>query len=151
MNCLERCLQPPAATAVAEARLYSAGSDGATAGVVVGTAIGRPVVQQPAAPRSAVGGGQSSSAPVATSFLYTPSIAKAFSQFDTDGSGSIDLAELKRALAQLGLDGVDAAAALKGWDANGDGVIQLSEWEQGLSPAVRSKIESMLDSQQVAM
>ena len=57
----------------------------------------------------------------------------------------LDMLELRGLLQAIGLSDEDAEAALVGIDANGDGLIQLSEWEQGLTPAMRSAIEAHLD------
>ena len=65
------------------------------------------------------------------------SLAAVFRQLDADGSGAIDLAEMKHALAALGLKKVDAEEALKGFDTDGDGVVSLHEWEKNMHPKTR--------------
>ena len=64
---------------------------------------------------------------------------------DRKNDPPLDMLELRGLLQAIGLSDEDAEAALVGIDANGDGLIQLSEWEQGLTPAMRSAIEAHLD------
>lgn len=59
-------------------------------------------------------------------------MSKIFSQIDTDDSGELTAAELKRALACLGLKKVDADECLAGFDKDSDGKISLDEWKAGL-------------------
>ena len=67
------------------------------------------------------------------------------SPYDRKNDPPLDMLELRGLLQAIGLSDEDAEAALVGIDANGDGLIQLSEWEQGLTPAMRSAIEAHLD------
>ena len=50
-------------------------------------------------------------------------------------------------LETLGLAADEAKQAVPAMDADGDGRIQLSEWEQGLDPMIRSVIEAKLNDQ----
>ena len=139
---------PPTETDIvgAQAAVAQGQLDHATAaGVVQGVAIGQPIAQQrkPNAP-PAGDTGSSAEVVVAESFLYSPQMAKVFAQFDTDRNGALDLSELRKLLQAIGLREEDAESALSGFDRNGDSLIQLSEWEQGLTPGMRSAIEAQL-------
>ena len=65
---------------------------------------------------------------------------------DRKNDPPLDMLELRGLLQAIGLSDEDAEAALVGIDANGDGLIQLSEWVQGLTPAMQSAIEAHLDN-----
>ena len=65
---------------------------------------------------------------------------------DRKNDPPLDMLELRGLLQAIGLSDEDAEAALVGIDANGDGLIQLSEWVQGLTPAMQLAIEAHLDS-----
>jgi len=134
------------AVAVAVAQLYTPGSFNAE-GVVQGTAVGisqrTPRHQQPLGPSSSEPFG----APVAESFLYSPAMAKVFAQVDTTGNGVVDVPELQKLLVKLGLGHEDASNTMTLMDDNGDGVIQLSEWEKGLEPRIRSLIEAKVNDE----
>lgn len=130
---------------VAEAVVYTPGEHNvAESDAVTGVAVGKPVQRQessqapPAEPSAAV---------VATSFLYSPAMAKVFTQFDTDSSGSLELKELTKLVGSLGLSEEDAVAALKRCDDNGDQKIQLEEWEKGLDDRLRGLIEANLNAE----
>ena len=63
-----------------------------------------------------------------------PVVRKAFAHFDVDSSGDIDAAELRPALAKLGMaaDAAEAKAILQGYDTHGDadGCLDLVEFAQ---------------------
>jgi len=76
-------------------------------------------------------------------------VKKAFKEFDADGSGAIDQNELSTICEKLGcpLSEKKLPEALKTLDLNGDGVIQLDEFERwyftGMKPYGETK-KSML-------
>eukprot|EP00966_Prymnesium_polylepis_P198395 4597726-Prymnesium_polylepis.1 len=72
-------------------------------------------------------------------------VAKVFGQFDTDGSGTLSLAELKRALACLGLAKLDVEEALSGFDEDGDAQISLAEWKANLHERTLQLMAKKLD------
>ena len=59
------------------------------------------------------------------------SLKKKFDEIDVDGSGAISADELKQALVKVGKNPSDdeVKAMLKKFDANGDGVLQFSEFQ----------------------
>jgi Ca2+-binding EF-hand superfamily protein len=62
--------------------------------------------------------------------LYESDVKPAFAEFDKDGSGAIDKAELRELSKKLGneLSDGDLETALKDLDLNNDGVIDVSEF-----------------------
>jgi len=60
----------------------------------------------------------------------TPSVGNIFKSLDTDGSGDLDLAEVKRGLHTLGLsaDTAEAAAVLAKYDSDHNGRLSLPEF-----------------------
>ena len=79
-------------------------------------------------PRATGGGGGDGGA------YIDPVVRKAFAHFDVDASGDIDAAELRPALARLGMsaDAAEAKAILQGYDTHGDadGCLDLIEFAQ---------------------
>jgi hypothetical protein len=67
-------------------------------------AVGVPQPAAPSAPRPRAPDGPppDGNAPVAVSYLYTPSFAKAFARWDKNGDGKIDLEELRDVLLDIG-------------------------------------------------
>ncbi|EOD08663.1 hypothetical protein EMIHUDRAFT_60781, partial [Emiliania huxleyi CCMP1516] len=57
-------------------------------------------------------------------------VRAAFEEFDTDGSGSLEVKELQQALARLGVETSSDAARriLDKFDKDGDGTIGLDEF-----------------------
>lgn len=53
---------------------------------------------------------------------------------------------MESALKKLGLKDVDATEAIAGFDKNGDGKVDLTEWEAGMKPEMRAAIEKMVDA-----
>ena len=125
--------------------------DGALpAGVVQGQAVGVPVTQVSRGPTlnpnsDPVPSSAKASAPV-EGYIYSDFMAKVFAGIDADKSGTIEEKELAMALEKLGLDESKAKEAFDGIDKNGDGKIQLSEWESGLDPQLRAAIEAKADA-----
>lgn len=79
-------------------------------------------------------------------------VKEAFQIFDSDGSGEIDVKELKEALENLGLDADNKAFQnlLDGIDSNKDGTIQLDEFVEMMtakpSPKrTRDELKAMFD------
>ena len=132
----------PAAVVVAS--VYEPGRHVAT-DAVQGVAVGAPISKK--APNTQIASTSMTSPVIAESFLYSPQMAKVFAQFDTDSNGSLSLPELKKFMEVIGLSDQDAKATLSGFDANGDGQIQLAEWERGLEPRMRTAIEKRLNEQ----
>ena len=79
----------------------------------------------------------------------TADLASVFAQFDTDSSGSLDGAELQRALRAIGLPESKAAAVFASLDADGSNTITLEEWEAGLASDMRIAIEACLNTEGV--
>lgn len=129
--------------------LYQPGShDVANSDAVTGVAVGRPLLKAKSftAPlpelKSAAAASQ-----VASSFLYTPRMAKVFAQFDIDGSGALDLSELTKLVGSLGLSEEDAAAALNTLGGSAEKKIKLEDWEHALDDRLRGLIEASLNEQ----
>ncbi|CAD7943462.1 unnamed protein product [Amoebophrya sp. A25] len=86
-------------------------------------------------------------------FLPLVDVAKIFEQFDTDGSGTLTVKELKRALAALGLkEELQAASTSEGaekWaemlNADDNGEVNMDAWKAGLSKDFLRKISTKLD------
>ena len=59
-------------------------------------------------------------------------VRRAFEMFDTDRSGGIDVKELQKALAQLGMeaDSSQTRAVLQRFDANSNGKLDLVEFNK---------------------
>jgi Ca2+-binding EF-hand superfamily protein len=69
----------------------------------------------------------------------------AFSQLDTDKSGSLDAKEIKRALKALDLQGkIDIDALIAKMDTDGDGQIDMGEWSGNLPQEVYLAIQARL-------
>lgn len=68
-------------------------------------------------------------APVSTS--SDAAVRSAFAKFDKNGSGALDVRELRSALGQLGLEAgrTEAQAILSKYDADGGGSLELSEFQ----------------------
>ena len=74
-----------------------------------------------------------------------------FKQFDSDNDGALTMGELKRAFRAVGMSkrtGFKAeldADTFRAMDKNGDGVIDISEWSNGLRPDLRALLLEKLD------
>jgi hypothetical protein len=141
---------------VAVATLYQPGShDVANSDAVTGVAIGRPLLKAksftaplPELKSAAAASSEPQQQPqVASSFLYTPRMAKVFAQFDIDGSGALDLSELTKLVGSLGLSEEDAAATLNNLGGSADKKIKLEDWEHALDDRLRGLIEASLNEQ----
>ena len=141
---------------VAVATLYQPGShDVANSDAVTGVAVGRPLLKAksftaplPELKSAAAASSEPQQQPqVASSFLYTPRMAKVFAQFDIDGSGALDLSELTKLVGSLGLSEEDAAATLNNLGGSADKKIKLEEWEHALDDRLRGLIEASLNEQ----
>ena len=69
---------------------------------------------------------------------YKTSLREAFATIDTDGSGTLTAADLVAALARPGTGGTpftaeEAAALVKRFDANGDGVLDPEEFVEAFA------------------
>merc|ERR1719160_2325190 len=77
-------------------------------------------------------------------------MAKVFKHFDLDEDGFLSMGELKRAFRALGLKKRDGTKLevdeemFKSFDTNGDGKVSLEEFDAGLKPKTRAKIEEKL-------
>lgn len=131
--------------------LYQPGShDVANSDAVTGVAVGRPLLKAKSftAPLPELkSAAAASSVQVASSFLYTPRMAKVFAQFDIDGSGALDLSELTKLVGSLGLSEEDAAAALNTLGGSAEKKIKLEDWEHALDDRLRGLIEASLNEQ----
>ena len=137
---------------VAVATLYQPGShDVANSDAVTGVAVGRPLLKAKSftapLPELKSAAAASSEPQVASSFLYTPRMAKVFAQFDIDGSGALDLSELTKLVGSLGLSEEDAAATLNNLGGSADKKIKLEDWEHALDDRLRGLIEASLNEQ----
>jgi len=141
---------------VAVATLYQPGShDVANSDAVTGVAVGRPLLKAksftaplPELKSAAAASSEPQQQPqVASSFLYTPRMAKVFAQFDIDGSGALDLSELSKLIGSLGLSEEDAAATLNNLGGSADKKIKLEDWEHALDDRLRGLIEASLNEQ----
>ena len=141
---------------VSVATLYQPGShDVANSDAVTGVAIGRPLLKAksftaplPELKSAAAASSEPQQQPqVASSFLYTPRMAKVFAQFDIDGSGALDLSELTKLIGSLGLSEEDAAATLNNLGGSADKKIKLEDWEHALDDRLRGLIEASLNEQ----
>ena len=78
-------------------------------------------------------------------------MGRVFLQFDQDGDGKLTMREFQRAFRALGLkkrDGADMRIdqeMFNSFDTNGDGFVDPYEFERGLLPQTRRKIEEKLD------
>ena len=137
---------------VAVGSLYQPGShDVANSDAVTGVAVGRPLLKAKSftapLPELKSAAAASSEPQVASSFLYTPRMAKVFAQFDIDGSGALDLSELTKLVGSLGLSEEDAAATLNNLGGSADKKIKLEDWEHALDDRLRGLIEASLNEQ----
>ena len=135
---------------VAVGSLYQPGShDVANSDAVTGVAVGRPLLKAKSftapLPELKSAAAASSEPQVASSFLYTPRMAKVFAQFDIDGSGALDLSELTKLVGSLGLSEEDAAATLNNLGGSADKKIKLEDWEHALDDRLRGLIEASLN------
>ena len=135
---------------VAVGSLYQPGShDVANSDAVTGVAVGRPLLKAKSftapLPELKSAAAASSEPQVASSFLYTPRMAKVFAQFDIDGSGALDLSELTKLVGSLGLSEEDAAAALNTLGGSAEKKIKLEDWEHALDDRLRGLIEASLN------
>ena len=75
-----------------------------------------------------------------------------FALFDGDGDGKLDLYEIARAFRALGLPKRGGGkmemdeAMFKSFDTNGDGFVDLKEFQDNLLPKTRKKIEMKLEA-----
>ena len=131
--------EPAIAVAVAVAV-----ADGSVpAGVVQGRALGPPSPQVARGHSNTVGENQAAQpgAAIAEAFVYSPFMAKVFTGLDAGRNGFLEIGAVEAALKKLGVTEFDPTAALKAFDTNGDGKIDLTEWEAGLTPEMRAAIE----------
>tara|TARA_B110001452_G_scaffold22322_1_gene17866 strand:- start:1487 stop:1771 length:285 start_codon:yes stop_codon:yes gene_type:complete len=78
--------------------------------------------------------------------VCVPFCRQIFTGLDADHSGFLEIAEVEAALKKLGLKDLDATEAIQGFDKNGDGKVDLTEWEAGMKPEMRAAIEKIVDS-----
>ena len=75
----------------------------------------------------------------------TERIQRAFELFDTDGNGSLSIAELKAVLTRPGgghaLTDKEVAAIIAEFDANGDGELQIDEFALMWGPLVEQQLQ----------
>jgi len=75
----------------------------------------------------------------------TERIQRAFEIFDTDGNGSLSIAELKAVLTRPGgghaLTDKEVAAIIAEFDANGDGELQIDEFALMWGPLVEQQLQ----------
>ena len=81
----------------------------------------------------------------------TERIQRAFELFDTDGNGSLSIAELKAVLTRPGgghaLTDKDVAAIIAEFDANGDGELQIDEFALMWGPLVEQQLQEEEDDE----
>lgn len=135
--------------AVAVAVAYVPGQAAPVEGIVTGVAVGEPA---PQSSRRATVDEKASEEPaprvsVAQSFLYSDQMAKVFSQFDKDEDGAISMDELRDMFNFLGLESAAADSKMPNFDTNKDGLIALSEWEQGLDDQLRELITTRINDE----
>ena len=79
----------------------------------------------------------------------TERIQRAFEIFDTDGNGSLSIAELKAVLTRPGgghaLTDKEVAAIIAEFDANGDGELQIDEFALMWGPLVEQQLQEEED------
>lgn len=69
-----------------------------------------------------------------------------FEQWDSDQSGTLELDELRRGFLAAGIEPRDWDAAFGALDADGDMHITFEEFEAGLGPEQRARIEAKLNA-----
>lgn len=78
-------------------------------------------------------------------------MADIFKNFDSEGTGKLDIYTIARGFRALGLGKRDGTkmemdkAMFKSFDTNGDGSITIEEFEENLKPKTRKKIEQKLE------
>merc|ERR1712232_504410 len=81
-------------------------------------------------------------------FVALRPLVNVFHQFDTDGSGTIGVKELTKALMCLGLKGDAGARAkevMRQMDGDGNGEIDMQEWQERLPEDLRRLIENRVN------
>ncbi|XP_028620808.1 calcyphosin isoform X2 [Grammomys surdaster] len=71
-------------------------------------------------------------------------VARFFRRLDKDGSRSLDAGELRRGLAQLGLEVDEAEALCRCWDCDGSGTLDLEEFLRALRPPLSPTREAVI-------